>query len=207
MLRGGERFDPKNHGRGFLWRRVRLKTTAPTTFSTSRATQRLTRWWPGLPTISPFITAKAVREGARLCKLHLSGQQLETAAQSGGAAGVLIAGGRGWWNHLNRHPPRSGHPLRRRSLKGSAQRLYEKVCGRQRGQMEHLIKLHKAQTGVGPDVVPQARPPIRCGSPSTPPLLVSFIPQTDPLAEFGTIRERLIKIGARVTEHLVRIRI
>ena len=35
------------------------------------------------------------------------------------------------------------------------------------------------------------------------------IPQTDPLtkAEFTTIRERLIKIGARVIEHIARIRI
>src|SRR5260370_22145905 len=35
------------------------------------------------------------------------------------------------------------------------------------------------------------------------------IPQTEPLAkaEFATIRERLIKIGARVIEHLARIRI
>jgi len=35
------------------------------------------------------------------------------------------------------------------------------------------------------------------------------IPQTDPLAtaEFATIRERLIKIGARVIEHIARIRI
>jgi hypothetical protein len=35
------------------------------------------------------------------------------------------------------------------------------------------------------------------------------IPQTDPLAEaeFATIRERPIKIGARMIEHLARIRI
>src|SRR6516164_4103951 len=35
------------------------------------------------------------------------------------------------------------------------------------------------------------------------------IPETDPLAkaEFNTLRERLIKIGARVIEHLARIRI
>jgi hypothetical protein len=35
------------------------------------------------------------------------------------------------------------------------------------------------------------------------------IPQTEPLAkaEFATIRERLIKISARVMEHFVRIRI
>jgi hypothetical protein len=35
------------------------------------------------------------------------------------------------------------------------------------------------------------------------------IPQTDPLAKakFATLRERLIKIGARVIEHAARIRI
>jgi hypothetical protein len=33
------------------------------------------------------------------------------------------------------------------------------------------------------------------------------IPQTDPLAGFATIRERPIKIGARVIERLSRIRI
>ena len=35
------------------------------------------------------------------------------------------------------------------------------------------------------------------------------IPKTDPLAraEFATIRDRLIKIGARVIEHIARIRI
>src|SRR5580700_6896043 len=39
--------------------------------------------------------------------------------------------------------------------------------------------------------------------------LRAAIPQTSPLAtdEFATIRERLIKIGARVIEHIARIRI
>jgi hypothetical protein len=60
------------------------------------------------------------------------------------------------------------------SLKGTAQHLYEDVyC--QRGQMENLIKLHKAQLAS------------RC--------------------EFATLRERLIKIGARVIEHIARIRV
>jgi hypothetical protein len=73
--------------------------------------------------------------------------------------------------------------------------------------MEHLIKLHKAQTGVGPDVVPQ-----RDGNQvrfafHTAAAWCAFIPHTDPLTEFGTIRERLIKIDARVIEHLARIRI
>jgi hypothetical protein len=99
------------------------------------------------------------------------------------------------------------------SLKGSAQHLYEDVyC--QRGQMENLIKLHKAQL---------ASDRMSCHSatanqvrlvPHTAAFWLTHavraaIPQTDPLAkaEFTTIRERLIKIGARVIEHIARIRI
>ena len=99
------------------------------------------------------------------------------------------------------------------SLKGSAQHLYENVYCR-RGQMENLIKLHKAQL---------ASDRMSCHSATANQVRLSFhtaafwlmhavraaIPQTDPLAtaEFATIRERLIKIGARVIEHLARIRI
>jgi hypothetical protein len=99
------------------------------------------------------------------------------------------------------------------SLKGSAQYLYEEVyC--QRGQMENLIKLHKAQL---------ASDRMSCHSATANQVRLVFhtaafwlmhalraaIPQTDPLAkaEFATIRERLIKIGARVIEHAARIRI
>jgi Transposase DDE domain group 1 len=99
------------------------------------------------------------------------------------------------------------------SLKGLAQHLYENVyC--QRGQMENLIKLHKAQL---------ASDRMSCHSATANQVRLAFhtaafwlmhgvraaIPQTDPLAkaEFATIRERLIKIGARVIEHIARIRI
>ena len=99
------------------------------------------------------------------------------------------------------------------SLKGSAQYLYEDVyC--QRGQMENLIKLHKAQL---------ASDRMSCHSATANQVRLALhtaafwlmhgvraaIPQTDPLAkaEFATIRERLIKIGARVIEHIARIRI
>jgi len=99
------------------------------------------------------------------------------------------------------------------SLEGSAQHLYENVyC--QRGQMENLIKLHKAQL---------ASDRMSChGATANQVRLVlhtaafwlmhgvrAAIPQTDPLAsaEFATIRERLIKIGARVIEYIARIRI
>ena len=99
------------------------------------------------------------------------------------------------------------------SLKGSAQHLYENVyC--QRGQMENLIKLHKAQLSSDR---------MSCHSATANQVRLAFhtaaywlmlavrdaIPKTDPLAkaEFATIRDRLIKIGARVIEHAARIRI
>jgi hypothetical protein len=99
------------------------------------------------------------------------------------------------------------------SLKGPPQYLYEDVyC--QRGQMENLIKLHKAQLSSDR---------MSCHSATANQVRLAFhtaaywlmlavrdaIPQTDPLAkaEFATIRERLIKIGARVIEHAARIRI
>jgi Transposase DDE domain group 1 len=99
------------------------------------------------------------------------------------------------------------------SIEGSAQHLYENVyC--QRGQMENLIKLHKAQL---------ASDRMSCHSATANQVRLAFhtaafwlmhgvraaIPQTSPLAtaEFTTIRERLIKIGARVIERIARIRI
>jgi hypothetical protein len=99
------------------------------------------------------------------------------------------------------------------SLKGSAQHLYDNVyC--QRGQMENLIKLHKAQL---------ASDRMSCHSATANQVRLALhtaafwlmhgvraaIPKTDPLAtaEFATIRDRLIKIGARVIEHIARIRI
>jgi hypothetical protein len=54
------------------------------------------------------------------------------------------------------------------SLKGSAEHLYKDVyC--QRGQMENLIKLHKAQMASDRMSVTVQRP-IRCGSSFTLPL-------------------------------------
>jgi hypothetical protein len=99
------------------------------------------------------------------------------------------------------------------SLKGSAQHLYEAVyC--QRGQMENLIKLHKAQL---------ASDRMSCHSATANQVRLALhtaafwlmhgvraaIPKTNPLAncEFATLRERLIKIGARVIEHVARIRV
>jgi Transposase DDE domain group 1 len=99
------------------------------------------------------------------------------------------------------------------SLKGSARHLYENVyC--HRGQMENLIKLHKTQLASD-------RMSCHCATANQVRLVLhtaafwlmhgvrAAIPKTSPLAsgEFTTIRERLIKIGARVIEHIARIRI
>ena len=99
------------------------------------------------------------------------------------------------------------------SLSGTAKYLYENVyC--QRGQMENLIKLHKAQL---------ASDRMSCHSATANQVRLVFhtaafwlmhgvraaIPASSPLAkaEFRTIRERLVKIAARVIEHVARIRV
>ncbi len=99
------------------------------------------------------------------------------------------------------------------SLKGSAQHLYETVyC--QRGQMENLIKLHKAQLASDRmschrATANQVRLALHTAAFWLMHGVRAAIPQTSPLAngEFATIRDRLIKIGARVIEHIARIRI
>jgi hypothetical protein len=99
------------------------------------------------------------------------------------------------------------------SLKGSARHLYETVyC--QRGQMENLIKLHKTQLASDrmschSATANQVRLVLHTAAFWLMHGVRSAIPQTNPLAkcEFATIRERLIKIGARVIEHIARIRI
>ena len=99
------------------------------------------------------------------------------------------------------------------SLKGTAQHLYENVyC--QRGQMENLIKLHKAQLASDrmschSATANQVRLVLHTAAFWLMHCVRSAIPQTNPLArcEFATLRERLIKIGARVIEHIARIRV
>jgi hypothetical protein len=99
------------------------------------------------------------------------------------------------------------------SLEGSAQHLYENVyC--QRGQMENLIKLHKAQLASDrmschSATANQVRLVLHTAAFWLMHGVRSAIPKTSPLAkcEFATIRERLIKIGARVIEHIARIRV
>jgi Transposase DDE domain group 1 len=99
------------------------------------------------------------------------------------------------------------------SLQGSAQHLYENVyC--QRGQMENLIKLHKAQLASDrmschSATANQVRLVLHTAAFWLMHGVRAAIPKTSPLAscEFTTIRERLIKIGARVIEHIARIRV
>ena len=99
------------------------------------------------------------------------------------------------------------------SLKGSAQHLYDNVyC--QRGQMENLIKLHKAQLASDrmschSATANQVRLVLHTAAFWLMHGVRAAIPRANPLAkgEFATIRERLIKIGARVIEHIARIRV
>ena len=99
------------------------------------------------------------------------------------------------------------------SLAGSARHVYERVYCK-RGQMENLIKLHKAQlasdrTSCHSATANQVRLVLHTVAFWLMHAVRSAIPDTNPLAkaEFATIRERLFKIGARVIEHIARIRI
>jgi hypothetical protein len=99
------------------------------------------------------------------------------------------------------------------SLKGPAEYLYEDVyCGR--GQMENLIKLHKAQLASDrmschSATANQVRLVLHTAAYWLMLAVRNAIPKKEPLAkaEFATIRERLFKAGARVIEHVARIRI
>ena len=99
------------------------------------------------------------------------------------------------------------------SLTGSARHLYDNVyC--QRGQMENLIKLHKAQLASDrmschSATANQVRLVLHTAAFWLMHAVRAAIPHKNPLAkaEFATIRERLIKVAARVIEHIARIRI
>jgi hypothetical protein len=99
------------------------------------------------------------------------------------------------------------------SLKGSARHLYENIyCPR--GQMENLIKLHKAQLASDrmschSATANQVRLVLHTAAFWLMHGVRAAIPKASPLAsaEFATIRQRLIKIGARVIEHIARIRV
>ena len=96
---------------------------------------------------------------------------------------------------------------------GDARHLYENVyC--QRGQMENLIKLHKAQlasdrTSCHDAAANQIRLVLHSAAYWIMLTLRAAVPVESPLAkaEFRTLRERLIKVAARVVEHATRIRV
>jgi hypothetical protein len=80
--------------------------------------------------------------------------------------------------------------------------------------MENLIKLHKAQLASDrmschSATANQVRLVLHTAACWLMHGVRAAIPRTSPLAgaEFATIRERLIKIGARVIEHIARIRV
>ena len=99
------------------------------------------------------------------------------------------------------------------TLEGSPQHIYEEVYCK-RGQAENLIKLHKAQlasdrTSCHSATANQVRLVLHTAAFWLMHAVRAAIPATNKLAraEFATIRERLIKTGARVVETIARIRI
>jgi hypothetical protein len=99
------------------------------------------------------------------------------------------------------------------SLKGGAKHLYETVyCAR--GEMENLIKLHKAQlasdrTSCRDPRANQFRLILHTAAYWLMLAVRKAVPRRSPLfrAEFATLRLHLIKIAARVMEGAARIRI
>ena len=98
-------------------------------------------------------------------------------------------------------------------ITGSAERIYD-VLYCERGNMENLIKLHKTQlksdrTSCRSPLANQMRLILHTAACWLMLSLRDAIPKTDPLAvaEFKTIRERLLKTGVRVIENLHRIRL
>jgi hypothetical protein len=99
------------------------------------------------------------------------------------------------------------------SLVGDPRRLYEGVYCK-RGQMENLIKLHKAQlasdrTSCHSATANQVRLVLHTAAFWLMHAVRRAVPQSHLLtsAEFASLRERLFKIGARVIEHIARIRV
>jgi len=96
---------------------------------------------------------------------------------------------------------------------GSAEWLYDTLyCAR--GQAENLIKLHKTQlasdrTSCRSPLANQVRLVLHTGAYWLMLALRDTIPRPQPLAtaEFTTLRLRLIKIAARITETVSRVRI
>jgi hypothetical protein len=96
---------------------------------------------------------------------------------------------------------------------GSAERLYDSLyCAR--GQAENLIKLHKSQlasdrTSCRSALANQVRLVLHTAAYWLMLTVRDAIPKPQPLAvaEFATLRARLLKIAARITETASRVRI
>ena len=96
---------------------------------------------------------------------------------------------------------------------GSAEHIYDTLyCAR--GQMENLIKLHKSQlasdrTSCRSPLVNQMRLVLHTPAYWLMLELRDAIPKTHPLAvaEFASLREKLLKIGARIVETASRIKL
>ena len=143
-----------------------------------------------------------------ICELHLSGQQLgatiPTTARPPECTWTCstVTGMRQEVDIQLRRHVAQGHraaPLRGRLLPGRA---------------DGVIKLHKAQLASDrmschSATANQVRLVLHTAAFWLMHGVRAAIPQTSPLAkcEFATIRERLIKIGARVIEHIARIRV
>jgi hypothetical protein len=99
------------------------------------------------------------------------------------------------------------------SLQREDRHLYEDIYCR-RGQAENLIKMHKVQlasdrTSCQSPVANQVRLVLHSAAYWLMLSLRDAVPAANPLAkaEFTTLRQRLIKLGARVVEKASRIRI
>src|SRR3954454_11343251 len=97
--------------------------------------------------------------------------------------------------------------------RGSAEWLYDTLyC--ERGQAENLIKLHKSQlasdrTSCRSPLANQVRLLLHTAAYWLMLTVRDVIPKLQPLAlaEFATLRARLLKIAARITETATRVRI
>ena len=102
--------------------------------------------------------------------------------------------------------------VRRAEAQAPVVRRYTLYCAR--GQAENLIKLHKSQlasdrTSCRSPLANQVRLVLHTGAYWLMLKLRDAIPKPQPLAsaEFTTLRMRLLKIAARITEMATRVRI
>ena len=118
-----------------------------------------------------------------------------------------------WSPGSTRRPAASTRATSVTSLTGEPRHLYEGVyCAR--GQAENLIKQHKVQlasdrTSCQSPTANQFRLVLHTAAYWLMLALRDAVPRRMPLhwAEFATLRQKLLKIGARVVEKAARVRI